>query len=484
MEIKVDHRAREPLYYQIYSQIRYMILSGQMANGAYLPSERSLAETLKVHRNTVIKAYNELKDAKLIDSFQGVGYKVTYASSDDPEPDVRRKVNWSSIVKEEYQNLGQDFDDMFLRFVESKKISFSSGVASSIYDKKELADEIAGIMTEAEESPFYLTPYQGDIELRRRVSDYLRGKGIRAGVNQIQILSETNQALDFIITAMLRAGDKVIIEEPVSPDVYRVIELAGCIPVAVPVDSDGMVCDNLEGLVEQHKPKFIYVNSSYHDPTGVMLSKERRQKLLEISNRYRLPIIEEDGASELSFEDKFFPTIKSMDRNGNVVYIYSFALTFVPGMSLAFVVGPDKLIRTLSRLVSIRIMNLDWLTQKLLLKYMTSGKYRENLKIMRELNRSKRDIMCSYLKKLKDWGVEFKKPKGGVYIWCKLPNNIDCREFCEAMSEEGVALTPGTLFYPKMNSGYNYIRMNYSYENEERIHKGMQIFTQKIKELV
>lgn len=484
MEIKVDHSAREPLYYQIYSQIRYMILSGQMADGAYLPSERSLAGNLEVHRNTVIKAYNELKDAKLIDSVQGVGYRVTYAAEKPLEPDVRRKVNWSALIKDEYQDFEQDFDDMFLRFVESRKISFSSGVAPAIYDKKELADEIAEIMTEAEESPFYLTPYQGDEELRRRLSEYLRGKGIRAGTNQIQVVSETNQALDFIITAMLKPGDKVIIEEPVSPDVYRVIELAGCIPVAVPVDDDGMVCDNLEGYIEQHKPKFIYVNSSYHDPTGVMLSRERRQKLLEISNRYRLPIIEEDGASELSFEEKFFPTIKSMDKSDNVIYIYSFALTFVPGMSLAFVAGPDKLIKAMSRLVSVRVINLDWLTQKLLLKYISSGKYRRNLDVMRDLNRSKRDIMCSYLKKLKEYGVEYKKPKGGVYIWCRLPNNIDCREFCDAMSEEGVALSPGTLFYPKMNSGYNYVRMNYSYESEERIHKGMQLFTNKIKELV
>lgn len=103
-----------------------------------------------------------------------------------------------------------------------------------------------------------------------------------------------------------------------------------------------MICDNLEALIETHRPKFIYVNSSYHDPTGNILSVERRRKLLELSNRYRLPIIEEDAASELSFEEKFLPTIKSMDRSENVIYIYSFALTFIPGHVHGFCSGPGE----------------------------------------------------------------------------------------------------------------------------------------------
>ena len=115
--------------------------------------------------------------------------------------------------------------------------------------------------------------------MRHKIIAYLRTKGIKAGLNQVQILSETNQALDFIVTSLLNPGDRVITEEPVSPDVYRVIELAGGRPVTVPVDENGMICDNLEALIETHRPKFIYVNSSYHDPTGNILSVERRRKL-------------------------------------------------------------------------------------------------------------------------------------------------------------------------------------------------------------
>lgn len=483
MDITVDKHIRTPLYWQIADQIKAMIIEGQMADGSILPSERSLAQMLGVHRNTVIKAYSHLKDQELIDSLQGVGYQVTYRSESFYEPDVRKKVNWSTIIKDEYQDMEKTFDDIFLRFTEENNISFSTGMPPAIYDEEDLAADLVAILSEEGRKPFYLSPYQGDLTLRHKIISYLRTKGIKAGLSQVQILSETNQALDFIVTALLKPGDRVITEEPVSPDVYRVIELAGCKPVTVPVDENGMICDNLEALIEIHHPKFIYVNSSYHDPTGNILSVERRRKLLELSNRYRLPIIEEDAASELSFEEKFLPTIKSMDRSENVIYIYSFALTFIPGMSMAFVAAPEKLIKSLSYLVSIRIMSLDWLTQKLLAKYITDGKYYENVQKIAALNKTKRDLMCSYLDRLSDLGVSYQKPHGGVYIWCRLPKTVDSKAVVSECLKRGISVIPGEIFFPSRNGGQNNIRLNYSYETISRIKLGMENLIDIIREL-
>ena len=352
-----------------------------------------------------------------------------------------------------------------------------------MYEEENLAADFAAILNEQGGKSSFLTPYQGDLELRQRVISYLRTKGIKASINQVQILSETNQALDFIVTTMLKEGDRVIVEEPVSPDVYRIIKLAGCKAVTVPVDEDGIVCDHLEALIETHKPKFIYVNSSYHDPTGNILSVDRRKKLLEISNRYRLPIVEEDAASELSFEDTVMPTLKAMDRSENVIYIYSFSLTFIPGLSMAFVVAPEKLIKSLSYLVSIRIMTLDWITQKLLAKYITSGKFYENAKRITGLNREKRDLMCRYLDRLAPLGLSYEKPRGGVYVWCRLPESVDGKETAAACARRGISIVPGDIFYPNKNGGRNYIRLNYSFETKERIGLGMENLIEIITEL-
>ena len=454
MQVVVDRESRTPIYWQIADQIKEKIISGQMPDGFVLPSERAFAQMLGVHRNTIIKAYTALKDEEIVESVRGVGYRVAYQSKDFYEPDVRKKVNWSAVIKDEYQDMERTFDEIFQRSSDANNISFATGLPPAVYDEANLAADFAAILNEQGGKSSFLTPYQGDLELRQRVISYLRTKGIKAGLNQVQILSETNQALDFIVTAMLKEGDRVIVEEPVSPDVYRVIKLAGCKAVTVPVDQDGIVCDHLEALIETHRPKFIYVNSSYHDPTGNILSVERRKKLLEISNRYRLPIVEEDAASELAFEDDVMPTLKAMDRSENVIYIYSFSLTFIPGLSMAFVVAPEKLIKSLSYLVSIRVMTLDWITQKLLAKYITSGKFYENARRITELNREKRDLMCGF--------------------WCHLPEGVDGKEVAAVCTRRGISVVPGDIFYPNKNGGRDCIRLNYSFETKARIKLGME----------
>ena len=166
---------------------------------------------------------------------------------------------------------------------------------------------------------------------------------------------------------------------PRSDLVYRGIELAGCFPITMPVDGDGMMTEGLADIVEKRRPKFIYVNSSYQDPTGNVMTVERRRNLLDVSARFGVPIIEEDGASELYYEDSEFPTLKSMDEHNNVVYIYSFALTFVPGISVAVVVGDPVLIHAMQYLVSVRVISIGWLTQRLVARYLKNGKYRAKI---------------------------------------------------------------------------------------------------------
>ena len=472
MIVNLDRKLRIPFYRQITNQLKRKILSGELTDGAILPSERGLASQLSVHRNTVIRAYANLKDMDLIDSRPGVGYIVTCPRTELPTPGKLRPVNWEQMIKDEYLDMKETYDDIFVQFSEGSGISLSAGVPPFIYPEEEIGDEIASILNESNTLPAYMSPYQGDPVLRREILSYLRTKGIRAGSSQIQILTETNQALDFIITAMLSPGDCVIIEEPVSPDVYRVIQLAGCRFVTVPMDQDGMILQEIETLIQKEKPKFIYVNSSYHDPTGAILSMERRQQLLALSNKYRIPIVEEDAASELHYEDGAIPSIKSMDISGNVIYIYSFSLTFIPGISLAFVVADEKLIHSLKYLVSIRIIGINWINQKLLARYLQNGLYYKRIDEIITHCRVNRDILCSELDSLSEMGLEYYKPRGGVYIWCRLPEGLNGTDVAAEAMRSGVSIVPGEVFFPDRNDGSEYIRLNYSYESSEWLLEG------------
>ena len=494
MNVKIDKNSKTALYLQIAAQLKKEILSGEINKGSTLPSERALASILGVHRNTVVKAYIELKAEELIESKQGVGYIVAVGDERDGNTDYEdsrqhrannKRVNWVNQIKPCYLDMEVTFDDIFQRFGEADKYALGSGISTmGIYDQVRMARDIAEIITGEGRNQYFYSPYKGDMLLRQKLVSFLSTKGIKASTGQIQVLTETNQALDFLVMLLIKPGDTVIMEEPVSPDAYRAMELAEAVIRTVPMDEDGIKCDVLESLVEKYNPRFIFVNSSFHDPTGAILSLERRKKIVEISNKYRVPVIEEDAASELVYRGEKLPPLKAFDTLDNIIYIYSFSLTFVPGLSMAFVVGSSDLIRSLSYLVSVRLVASDWMSQKLMARYLNDGTYYGVLDDFRQNYGRKQDIICRKLDEMKASGIdiEYNRPRGGVYIWCRLPEGIDCRDFFRKAYNRGVALLPGYVFYPFKNGGRDHVRINYSFETEERLEKGLEIFRQTLEE--
>lgn len=478
MNITINREDKIPLYIQISSQLKKMIFSGKLVNGSKLPSERQLADNLKVHRNTIIRAYNELKDENLISSYQGQYYYVNFGTMYYGM--VKKPVNWEALIKDEYISFDSDFDELFNKSYEKDIISFGGGVAArELYPHEEIVSVFEDILTERKDRAYFYTPYQGDVELRKEIVSFLSNKGIISSLGNIQLFTENNQAFDFLMTLMLLPGDKVIVPEALSPDIYRAIQFAGGNLITVPMDEDGMICDNLGALIEKEKPKFIYVDSSFNNPTGTILSLERRKNLLELSYKYRIPIIEEDEGSELYYDTDSIPSIKSMDTGHNVIYMYSFSLTMMPGAGISFIIADIGVIRRLSELVSMKIVSLDWVPQMLLLEYMKQGLYHERLGGFRKLYHHKRDLMCRYLREYGgDIGMEYVKPKGGVFLWIKLPSGIDGRELLSEVQKSGVTFIPGYVFYPQRHRGNDYIRLNFSYPTEAQIKEGTIKFCQ------
>ena len=291
------------------------------------------------------------------------------------------------------------------------------------------------------------------------------------------------QAIDFIANLLISPGDAVILPEPVSPDTYRTLMLSKARIYTVEVGEDGMDVTALGNLMEHVRPKAVFIDSSFHDPTTSCIPNSKREEILELSNRLRVPIVEIDAASELVYEGDGIIPIKALDKTNNVIYVYSFSLTFTPGLSLAFIVADREVIRSLSYIVSVRFVATDWMSQKLMAKYLEDGTYYRNNEIFKANYREKRDMVLDYLEALKPYGVEYRRPKGGVYIWCRLPEGTDSKEFVSEAYSRGLLLIPGYIFYPFKNGGREYVRINYSFEKKEKIAQGMEIFTKMIKEI-
>lgn len=481
MKIHIDKEKKVPVYLQIVGQIREHIFDGTIASGYVLPSERLLAAELGVHRNTVSKAYHELRAEGLVFSYHGKGYRVAIDEDSEPanlQQDVPRKpVNWEGIMKDEYAVLESEFDKLYSKSFDGGVISFGGGVAGrEPYPPEEVAGMFEKIFKEGREKAYFYSPYRGDLQLRKQIALFLAGKGIKADASQIQIFSENNQSLDFILNLMLKPGDKVLMEETTSPDVFRTFEVAGVELISAPMDQNGMICENLENVIEGEKPAFIYVGSSFNNPTGTVLTIERRRKLLELSYKYRIPIIEEDEASELYYDVKPVPSIKSMDPGNNVIYMYSFSLTMMPGAGVSFVVADKSITERFSDMFSLRVASPDWSAQMLTLEYMKTGQFFERLDAFRDLYRKKRDLMCSLIDAFaQKYGLEYQVPDGGVYLWIKLPPGWSARSLLRETQKRGMTFMPGHLFYTKPSRGNDHIRLNYSYPTEQQIRDGVKI---------
>jgi DNA-binding transcriptional MocR family regulator len=191
--------------------------------------------------------------------------------------------------------------------------------------------------------------------------------------------------------------------------------------------------------------------------------------------------VEDDAASELVYSGAKYLPLKASDTQNNIIYIYSFSLTFLPGLSLAVVVADKELIRSLSYLVSVRLVATDWMTQKLIAGYLDDGRYYQHLHEFRNNYAVKQEIMCRELDKMKPLGMEYVRPRGGVYLWCHLPEGIDSMELELEARRNGVSIVPGYVFYPGKGGGRDFIRLNFSYENRERIQQGMKLLREVIE---
>ena len=227
MFIQPNKQVGIPLYLQIAEQLKEMILQKELPSGAKMPSERTMASLIDVHRNTIKHAYNELKADGYIETHERKGYFVSDLGEEKVEKGRTYNLRWSDIIKSKYINrrIEEQFSSFFKKDV---KYSF----AGDIMHTREIGSEdlkkiIKKISSDIEASDFTITHRQGDLELRKEISLFLKKMNINAKAGEIQIVSETFQAIDYISSMILGAGDVVIVPETVCPEIIRIFSAAG-----------------------------------------------------------------------------------------------------------------------------------------------------------------------------------------------------------------------------------------------------------------
>jgi DNA-binding transcriptional MocR family regulator len=467
-----------PLYKQICAGLREAILSGELAEGTRLPTERALASELGVNRTTVMNAYNELASEGLIEGHVGRGTQVKRG-------DIRREDDSSEqelpswmfgLVTGEELALGPDarlLSELTSMGERKEMISFATGAPAPDLLPTELLRRIVdNELLAARQSALGYCPVEGLQCLRREIAERMRRRGVAVDFRHILILSGSTQGIGLIARLMLNRGDEVIVETPAYLGAIQAFRALGARVIGIPTDKDGMRVDLLEAILARRSPRFIYSSPTFHNPTGVVMTPERRRRLLLLARRYQVPIIEDDPYSEIYFDSPPPQPLQALDTHHNVLYLSTFSKMLAPGLRVAWLVAPEQMIEHLSLHKQIFDLNTNAFGQWLVAAMLKHGYLDEHLTVLRQHYKQKRDIMLDAISKYWPNRIRVNVPAGGFHLWCHLPADINARTLLREAAHEHVAFVIGEPFHVD-GGGHHAMRLSYAYPSAEHIEAGI-----------
>jgi 2-aminoadipate transaminase len=316
-------------------------------------------------------------------------------------------------------------------------------------------------------------PRAGYRPLRELIARWLEADGVPALVDEIAIVTGAKQGLDVIARACAAPGDSLIAAEPTYMSGLRIFANAGLEMLPVAADADGTVVDEIAQTFERRaeagapQPRFVYEIPDFQNPSGTVLSEERRARLVGIASRYDVPILEDNPYRWLRYEGTPLKPLKSYDRDGTVLSVGSFAKILGPGLRLGWIhARADRLSRILRYKAD---AGTSPLTQMIAHEFFGAPEALEHhLARIRATLRPRRDQMLESLRKWFGGAATWTTPLGGYYVWLTLPVDIDGGTLAGKASEAGIDCYPGSLFFSD-GRPRNLLRLSYSHETPDRI---------------
>ena len=289
--------------------------------------------------------------------------------------------------------------------------------------------------------------------LREALSQHMASKGIAARPEEIICTTGSQQALDLIGKTMVNPGDKVIMEGPTFLATIQCFRLYGADVVSAPIDADGVKTDVLEQLIIEHQPRFIYLIPTFGNPSGAMLSLERRKRVLELAVKYQVLVVEDDPYSELYFGAPPPPSMMSLSHEvpGSrewLVYCGSFSKVLSPGIRVGWMIAPPTLLANAVMCKQFSDAHTSNLTQAIAAQYLGLKRMDAALDVVRKTYAQRAQTMADCLRKDLGDAIAFTQPQGGMFFWTRLTApGADAAEFAKRAIEKGVAFVPGAPFY-------------------------------------
>jgi len=325
----------------------------------------------------------------------------------------------------------------------------------------------------------------GSMELRRELSRFMAGHGIEADPKEIMVTCGSQQALDVISRVFIDAGDVVIVGSPTYLQALSAFRQFHPEIRTAAIDADGMDPDALEAELrklasEGKAAKLLYMVPSFQNPTSTMLTVERRKRVLELAEEHDFLVVEDNPYGYISFDQPMPTPIAGMDESGRVLYTSTFSKIVSPGLRIGWLKAREEFIIKMGEAKSnVSICN-DGLSTHVATGLFKRGAVEAQIPRITEVYRRKRDLMLETMDISFPEEAEWNDPKGGLFLWVRMPGHVNTTEMLMEAVKNGVAYIPGSNFFAK--PVHNYIRLNYSFPSDDDIVEGIQILGGMLKE--
>lgn len=370
-------------------------------------------------------------------------------------------------------------------------ISFAPGYPDpAVYAWEEFREIASELLTGRDGTVLQYGPTRGHKPLIEACLEILASRDIRATIEQVLITTGSQQGIDLIGRVLLDPGDVVLLELPAYTGAIAAFKNTGAALVGVRQEADGIDIEDLERVVARERAagrtiRCLYLVPNFQNPTGLLLSLEKRKRLLDWASRANLLIVEDDPYGALYFEDTATSgdtrPLKADDGEGRVIYLSSFSKTLAPGFRVAWMVAPEPIASKLDLFKQTQDLMTPTLDQHVIYQAYRRGILTSRLPMLRKFYQEKRTVMQDELRAQLGDLITWPEPKGGFFLWATLPAHCSTDDMLPRAIEQRVIYVAGSAFFID-GTGANILRLSFSLPTKEKIVEGVQRLTRVVKE--
>ncbi len=336
-------------------------------------------------------------------------------------------------------------------------ISFAGGFPDpAMFDVEGIQEASGKALAEDPGAALQYGATEGFGPLRDQLASFMGTKDVTVTANELIVTTGSQQALDLLGKTMISPGDKVIVEGPTFLATIQCFRLYGAELISAPCDGHGVKTDELEKLIAEHKPKFVYLIPTFGNPSGALLSLERRKKVLKMAVKYNTLIVEDDPYGDLYFNEPPPPSLLALSSGvpGSrdlIAYCGSLSKVLSPGLRVGWMAAQPELLAKATMCKQFSDAHTSTFAQATAAQYLKAGRMPATLANVRKTYAERAKAMGEALTRELGEAVEFTQPQGGLFFWARLTGKggklKDAGEFAKRAIEQGVAFVPGAPFY-------------------------------------